>query len=360
MPIAGPSAATLNARAIELRALAAHTQRTAEQLRAQRRGLADAGATGASISTGLEKFDRIHATWPGVSAQMLAAADILARAAGLRQELQDWFFEKASSIPDDDPLLDVLRRTADELGTGIDIYCAHAVADICTPPPTPPEDLSWLSGVQGAQVLRADEGGLIVAFGDVDEAENITTFVAGTGSSNQAGWPRQVDLVQRLSGHTRGATVLWLGYQAPPTVFGATAHEPARKGGVALREFQKELSRQNPGAKKTVIGYSYGTTVVGEAAREPLEADNVILAGSPGVPEKHASDFRLRPGGNVYAVISTEDPIDATAGPRVGIHGPDPTSPEFGAKVLKVEKGDHHVYWEDEKVLDWVGKIAGG
>lgn len=364
--ITGLSAHTLRATAATMRTAAAQTSTGHTQLVAEHRALNHAGAAGTAVERGLAALDRTAAPWDLTATEMLRTATVLERAGDLRSFLESWYQQHATTLKkfsDHSLLFGQLTSLANSLGHVIDMQCALEIARICSSPPPEDLDLTWLAAqYPDATVLKADGGGLIVAFGDVDKAETVTTFVAGTGSSNPAGWPGQVDRVAALSTHTgnsgKAATVLWLGYQAPPTLVGATAHSPARAGGGALRDFQKELTRRNPTARRTVIGYSYGTVVVGQAATQPLEADNVILVGSPGVPQKQASDFRLRDGGRVYAVTAPGDLIDLAAGAREGIHGRDPTAASFGAEVWQAQPGDHGSYWTDESTLAHIARVA--
>lgn len=154
---------------------------------------------------------------------------------------------------------------------------------------------------------------------------------------------------------------MWLGYQAPESLPHALRAGPARHAAVELREFQAELARRNPTQQRTVIGYSYGSVVAGAAASTSggLFADDLILLGSPGVGVDHVDQFNLigaEP--QVHAVINPNDPIALAATTRDGIHGKDPTSPDFGARVWSGDPhGDHSSYWEDPIFLDQLSDI---
>jgi pimeloyl-ACP methyl ester carboxylesterase len=75
------------------------------------------------------------------------------------------------------------------------------------------------------------------------------------------------------------------------------------------------------GARLTVIGHSYGaTTVTKAAAAAPLDADNLVLLGSPGADVDSVTDLHLvgvpagMIGRHVYATASGADPVADTPG----------------------------------------------
>ena len=154
---------------------------------------------------------------------------------------------------------------------------------------------------------------------------------------------------------TGGVTALWLGYGAPANLSRAVHAAPAEAAGGELARFQRSLSQRFPAAKKVVTGYSYGSVVSGYAAREGLEADELVLVGSPGVGVSHASQLGF--DGSVVAVTNDGDPISFTATMVVPMGRP--TAPTFGAQPFPTRpKGTHTSYWTDPVFLEGLRTIA--
>src|SRR5690606_26583488 len=115
-------------------------------------------------------------------------------------------------------------------------------------------------------------------------------FVPGAGST-PGKVPVYVEDLERLRQRAarfaptgRHATVVWLGYDAPPHLIAATRPEPAQRGGPAFASFLDGLRATNRTAHLVAAGHSYGSTVIGEAAATAgLDADAVLLVASPGV-----------------------------------------------------------------------------
>ena len=87
----------------------------------------------------------------------------------------------------------------------------------------------------------------------------------------------------------------------------------------------------------TVIGHSYGSTTAGEAALGDLEADRLVLIGSPGASARRASDYTV-PEDEVYAATTPDDPITWAQ----GFHGVNPVHPRFGAQVFTTTGASGH------------------
>jgi pimeloyl-ACP methyl ester carboxylesterase len=91
----------------------------------------------------------------------------------------------------------------------------------------------------------------------------------------------------------------------------------------------------------TVVGHSYGSTVVGAAASaQPLEADELVLLGSPGAMVEHVDEL-ARPLGHVFV---GEAPLDPVA--DLGVFGADPGDARFGATRIRANPGPD-VSWRD-------------
>jgi len=168
-------------------------------------------------------------------------------------------------------------------------------------------------------------GHVVISVGDPSTAKNVTTFVPGatTNIRDLGGGMKIVssltDAANGATGQGNNATVFWLGYDAPPLNADITNPGAAEAGASSFAAFQGSLYQQNPNAHFVVEGHSYGTVLVGYAAEQPggLHAQDVILLGSPGVPETSAQGFGVAPG-NLYVGERGGDPV-----PLVGdVHGP--------------------------------------
>lgn len=211
-------------------------------------------------------------------------------------------------------------------------------------------------------LLGLDTGGAgraIVAYGDPDTADNVVTSIPGLGGRLDH-VADELDRIGHLSDAARRAApaestsvVAWLGYDAPMTLVGASSAGPAAHATAALHRFQAGLraTHTGPASHNTVVGLSYGTTVVGLTGHAyGLDADDVVLLGSPGTGVTHASDLGLAPG-HVWASTAPHDVINAAADPLqpgvptvlhplLGIRtdrlwfGPSPAGAGFGAQVF--------------------------
>ena len=188
-------------------------------------------------------------------------------------------------------------------------------------------------------------------------AAQVSTFVGGVGSSEAASWPTAVERARAIARATNGPTVAWIGYSAPASLPRAAHEDPARRGAAELGRFQRALRQRFPHAQHILLGYSYGSVVVGKAAQQDYVADDIVLIGSPGASVASASQLH----GRVWSARNTEDPIAIATGPHGGIHGPDPSSPTFGATAVPGTSGlpgNHGSYWKDPAFLRGLGVIA--
>lgn len=206
--------------------------------------------------------------------------------------------------------------------------------------------------------LDIAKGHAAVAYGNPDTAANTAVFVPGTGVTldgiqNEGSAKHLHRQTERRYPGTSLSTVMWLGYDAPPSVQQATTPGRAINGAEPLDNFLHGLrsTHQGPPTDLTLIGHSYGSETVGEAAlRDQLPVDNVVLVGSPGSAVDSASQFHV-PAGHVYAAANTFDlvriggdvgglPMDVVEGqpitalPVHGLIGADPTDPRFGAHLF--------------------------
>jgi pimeloyl-ACP methyl ester carboxylesterase len=220
------------------------------------------------------------------------------------------------------------------------------------------------------------EGAAAIALGNPDTAVNTAVLVKGLGSAVGVGMlsnPDGVRLYQeaaRADSGKRTAVVMWVGYDAPNTVFDPGLYEPnmARTGGQLLAADVNALAVTHQGAPThmTVVGHSYGSTVVSDAAAlYGMRTNDVVLIGSPGTDLAHsAADFHLSPGGHLYVGAASGDPVTwspghvrgpGLIGPTLGGLGADPAVDGFGATRFKAEvpgytadpSYDHSHYFDD-------------
>lgn len=340
------------------------------------RALPGTGFRGSAAQAAVDRMHHLTAPLHGPPEQMLRVAQVLSMTATLREEL-DAVARRAilavERIPGAEGLLALLLKDLRALGDLLDHACARQVDLLCTS--IPAEDPARLGdtpdlGIDAVHELNAltsglelppdvrlleiggeGAGRLVAAVGNVETAASVTTLVPGVGSSDPAGLPVHLDRARTVAQATGGAAVLWLGYPAPTGLPQALAQEPARAAGSELRVFQQELARRHPGQRRIVVGHSYGAVVAGRAASSGggLYADDLVLLGSPGAGVGSAAEMTLLGDDpRIHAMTHPVDPIRLVA----GTHGPDPTTPGFGARVWPGDReGDHSSYWDDPVLL---------
>lgn len=321
-------------------------------------------------------FDLLAARSEAV-AEMTAVAGVLGSTARSLRSIEfdlSRVLSTADAATQGSPEMAAFLTEIGAIGHAIDDACALEIAFICTgQEPTSrslsdysdsdlqtiheivlaessPEVRELAAHFPDARLLPASDG-VVLTFGNIETAPSVTTVIPGVGSADPADWPGYARRTQDIAASTKGASVMWIDYRAPANLLAATATYPAATGGGRLREFQAELRRRSARRGNdphlTVLGHSYGTVVTGHAAFAGLNADALVLAGSPGVGVKHADDLDLR-GENprVIAATSPADPISLTVGTVGGVHGPDPADPAFGAEMWPAT-GGHSSYWND-------------
>ncbi|GAA2345373.1 alpha/beta hydrolase [Streptomyces violaceusniger] len=261
-------------------------------------------------------------------------------------------------------------------------------------------------------------GHAIVANGNPDKADHTAVYVPGTTSSLEkiGGDVGRMEKLWRASdGIAQGqnvSTITWLGYDAPQSVVtDAPKSSYADDGGPKLNDFVSGLRASHDGdsGHLTVDGHSYGSTVIGSAARQGhLAADDVFVAGSPGMQVGHASDLDVGED-HVWAADAgkseipwpSSDPVpevgswghakkdvsfempdvipwldgDGISGPadmnptdengiRIGVIRIDPrepTDPDFGGNIVNTDTSGHSGYWdEDSESLQNQAKVVVG
>lgn len=264
-------------------------------------------------------------------------------------------------LVDHNPVISAILRDLQRAGDFLDQACARQIGVItgsCTPhsySTAAPTQAEIHEEFPDATILALDEHQAIVAFGDLANAQDITTFVAGVGSSNPQRWRNSFVRAENIATHTQSATIAWLGYAAPPNVTGGLAREPALQGATKLRAFQQQLRTEYPEADLHVLGHSYGSTVVGTAAAQGLAADSLIVVGSPGIPDNIRLHTRDGAPGSVIGVLNHRDPIGLTGTNDVALHGIDPGARAQGhnnpVHAQWFFEGDHSSYFEDPAFL---------
>jgi hypothetical protein len=215
-------------------------------------------------------------------------------------------------------------------------------------------------------VSAADDGKAIVSVGNPDLADNVVTYIPGTGSdlSKVNGDITRTDRMAADAGladpTATTAAVYWLGYDAPDSIPDAGKSSFAEDGGRDLNGFQSGLRATHEGeteSRNTVLGHSYGSTVIGHGARSSdINADAVVFVGSPGVDANHADELGGVHPSQVYATRAEHDMIKRIPDIDI-IHGNDPVRDDFGATVFSSDPGDpddesatHSKYWDDNNI----------
>ncbi|MFI9587115.1 alpha/beta hydrolase [Streptomyces sp. NPDC052236] len=231
-------------------------------------------------------------------------------------------------------------------------------------------------GLPEAYLLGFDEKGTgraIIANGNPDTATNTAVYVPGTTSRLEGiggDINRMTELWKESNAQSPGestSTITWLGYDAPQSIVpGAMQKDWAYNGSPKLNSFMDGLETAQGGADNshtTVIGHSYGSTVVGDASNKgDLSADDIVVAGSPGMMVGDADDLDV-PKGHVWSEAAWNDPVPA-GGKLAGLGGYKwgvetwngipfnagyvqtvPSDEAFGAHRMDVDTSGHSDYW---------------
>ncbi|MEV6932425.1 alpha/beta hydrolase [Dactylosporangium sp. NPDC051485] len=221
------------------------------------------------------------------------------------------------------------------------------------------------------------DGKAIISVGNPDTAKYTSVMVPGLGTTLDdapGAINRQLNLYRSVDSQASGgqtATMWWLGYDAPEFDASVALSERSEQGGAALDPFVDGLRvTHDTGTQDrlVVIGHSYGSTVVAEADLHGngLAADDVIVAGSPGLHTDNAANLHIDPH-HLWVGAAPDDPVaypgyygDTVAvasapllGPLGWVldeaykhdHGPEPQDPAFGANQFHVNTHGHSDYW---------------
>lgn len=201
------------------------------------------------------------------------------------------------------------------------------------------------------------DGHAAIAFGNPETADHVTVNVPGLTSEMKnfdgvAGDALTVQQATELQLKGTVASIAWLGYDAPSggkldalDFVGVAGEGKAADGAKNLSTFVDGLhaTREVPkDVHLTVIGHSYGSTTVAKAAGDGMDADDIVLVGSPGAGDgnMHASDLT----GNVYVGAADEDPVSRLGNPTPAGLGVDPATSDFGANRFAVDDGDRFAW----------------
>jgi len=200
-------------------------------------------------------------------------------------------------------------------------------------------------GTTTAHILFNDpagDGRIAVVVGTLGTAAHVAVLVPGMGTeaTDIGSLVADAERLRRAAEGVGGSTavVAWIGYDAPkglddPHRFEVVSEAQAIAGGAALVAFVSELRSMAPGSI-TVIGHSYGSTVVGDAAKSGLDADRLVVIGSPGMSANSIDDLHLSPKTELFAAAIPGDPVA-----HLQWFGDDPTAPGFGARVFDTGTG---------------------
>lgn len=215
-------------------------------------------------------------------------------------------------------------------------------------------------------------GRVIIANGNPDTADHTAIYVPGTKTSletigdgaDHADLGRSERLwtqSNRLLPGKEISTITWFDYDAPDGISEATSDEYALKGSPKLQQFlegNRTAHEQMTGdsGHTTVIGHSYGSTLIGDTAKianwkeSGVPADDILVAGSPGMQVDRAADLGIDPRHMWAMGGGTDDLVVRYGGKFAGLggNGVIPTDQAFGGNILKSDAGNHGAFWDEE------------
>ncbi|MES9519157.1 alpha/beta hydrolase [Streptomyces capoamus] len=241
-------------------------------------------------------------------------------------------------------------------------------------------DGTGVDGLPPAYLLGFDvkgNGHVILANGNPDTADNTAVYVPGT-KSKLAGAHGDIKRMQDVwdASHSLApgkstCTITWIGYDAPQSIVPEAMEKHwAYEGAPKLNNFLEGLQTVQGGpdaSHTTLIGHSYGSTTVGAASKAPghLAADDIVVAGSPGMLVGDASDLDVGKD-HVWAEAARDDMVPlggktaGLGGYKWGVetwHGVPynagyvqtvPSDEAFGAHRMAVDTSGHSGYWRED------------
>ncbi len=227
-------------------------------------------------------------------------------------------------------------------------------------------DRTGQEGLPEAYLLGFDpegegRGRVILANGNPDEADHTAVYVPGTGASlggisgditrGESMWKTS----NSLAPSSDVSTITWLDYGPPPNIPHAGSHDYAEEGAPQLNNFLQgtETAQGGPaGSHTTVIGHSYGSTLVGEASNQgDLSADDIVVAGSPGMQVDSADDLDVG-SEHMWSMRADDDNAVALGGRVTGLSDgwwSIPTGERFGGNVMETDTSGHSGYWDSNE-----------
>lgn len=235
------------------------------------------------------------------------------------------------------------------------------------------------------------DGRIGIVVGDLDTAEDVAVRVPGiTNDADDIPKLTSEAIALHESATYHGsdsvASLIWLGYDTPESFADkATLTEGrAEDGGARLADdISGILASRGDDPHLTVIGHSYGSTTVAHAASagSGIDADEVVLVGSPGAGggNDHASDLTVgNPDADVWVGRNSRDAVTylgdegtVDLGTLFGAGlGRNPAEDTFGATRFEAEdpgKGYYvgidqhgHYFDPDTESLANMGRIVVG
>ncbi|MFI6700124.1 alpha/beta hydrolase [Streptomyces sp. NPDC050509] len=214
------------------------------------------------------------------------------------------------------------------------------------------------------------DGRAIVAIGNPDTAKHTAVQVPGTDNQldNFDGQISRANKLQDAAGDWSAGTgkdvsvIAWLGYDAPELDNSVITDGRALDGAEDLRGFTHGLRAAQEGERThlTVLAHSYGSTIAGaaNAGGQGLDADDMVVLGSPGLTVDRADQLQIDPE-HLWVGAAGNDPISNVASDLT--LGADPKKSEFGAQRMYVDTSGHSGYWDDgSQSLENQGRIIAG
>lgn len=245
------------------------------------------------------------------------------------------------------------------------------------------------------------DGRVAISQGDLDTADHVAVSVPGITNDVSGMSPGNAGNLYDESRHASGESVAvldWMGYDAPSVQgfdplsiarggdIGGTVNRDMAVAGAELLAADVEglrASRADDPTHLTVVAHSYGSTTASWAAADHgMQADDLILIGSPGAgPADDAGDLSTGRdhtwvGASSRDFVTTVgetgwvDPTGVLAGsiPGVELLGNDPSEGTFGATRFAAERegesfisSEHSSYFNDgSESLYNMAAIVGG
>ncbi len=370
-----------------IRALAAVDQLAEGLAAARHSGRADTAALAAELRSLGTDTDAVNAWWAGLSqsernALLISDPDLVGNTNGIPTGDRDE--ANRSGVQRDIEYLLGLQASGQELSASDRRWLENAqsieqaVAQASLPPYAGLDVDAFVVAYQPHAF--GGDGIAAVAYGNPDTADHTAVYVPGImqdGTYIDENGAQALNLYEETL-TSMGAedpprtgsvsTIAWIGYDSPnfnpesmwPLDLGDSAGDVshtvteanAQAGGIALSQFVDGLNSTHESGDQphlTVIGHSYGSTTSAYAAAGGMDADSLVLIGSPGASEgvSHASGLHM-PAGQVFVGAADNDPVSWLGGEdgmlpgswddSLGL-GADPAQGDFGAHNFAVDNG---------------------